>query len=251
LRGGGEGDTLRAVINKTLMKKSFLITASMLASLGLNALAGDLTGTITFKGTPPAEKSFADAMQADQNCVALYAAGKFPTTHFYTVSASGGLADVVVTVKGVPAAAGASPAPAVLDQKGCVYNPSILVVQTGQKVIVKNSDPCVHNIHTVPKENAMQNMVQMPGGPDLEFVFDKPEPFLKFQCDVHPWMFAWVTVVDGPYFALSDKDGKFTIKNVPPGKYTVEFAHRKLGVQTAEVEVKDGGATQDITFEAK
>jgi hypothetical protein len=60
-----------------------------------------------------------------------------------------------------------------------------------------------------------------------------------------------VTVVDSPYYSLSDKDGKFTIKNVPPGKYTVQVSHRKLGTQTAEVEVKDTGASQDFTFEAK
>jgi hypothetical protein len=64
-------------------------------------------------------------------------------------------------------------------------------------------------------------------------------------------MFAWVTIVDSPYFAVSDPDGKFTIKNVPPGKYTVEAAHRKLGSQTQEIEVKDGNATANFTFEAK
>jgi len=233
------------------MKKILFVAASALFSLGISATAGDLTGTVTFKGTPPAEKSFADAMQADPSCSAMYAAGKFPTTQWYVVNAKGELADVVVSIKGAPGGSGAKAAPAVLDQKGCLYTPSILVVQAGQKVVVKNSDPCVHNVHTVPKENEMKNMVQMPGGADLEFVFDKPESFLKFQCDVHPWMFAWVSVVDSPYFALSDKDGKFTIKNVPAGKYTVEFAHRKLGTKTVEVEVKDGGATQDFAFEAK
>ena len=141
--------------------------------------------------------------------------------------------------------------PVVLDQKGCLYVPQILAVQTGQKIIVKNSDPCVHNVHTKPTANAESNQVQMPGGADLTFTFDKPEPFLKFQCDVHPWMFAWVTVVDHPYFAVSGKDGKFTIKNVPPGKYTLEAAHRKLGTQTAEIEVKDDGAAQSFTFEVK
>ena len=176
---------------------------------------------------------------------------RFRRRIFYAVGAGGGLADVVVSIKGLKGPEGAKAAPAVLDQKGCVYVPTILAVQAGQKVIVKNSDPCVHNVHTVPKENEMKNMVQAPGAADLTFVFDKPEPFLKFQCDVHPWMFAWVSVVDGPYFALSDKDGKFTIKNVPAGKYTVEFAHRKLGTKTVEVEVKDGGATQDFAFEAK
>jgi len=93
--------------------------------------------------------------------------------------------------------------------------------------------------------------VQMPGGADLTYTFAKPEPFLKFQCDVHPWMFAWVTVLDSPYFCVSDKDGKFVIKNVPPGKYTVEAAHRKLGAQIQSVEVKDADVTVNFTFEAK
>ena len=233
------------------MKKNLLLAASALLSFGLNSLAGDLTGTVSFKGTAPAEKSFEDKISASSECSPLYAS-KFPTTHFYAVSASGGLADVVVSIKGGAfKSTGAAATPAVIDQKGCLYSPSILVVQTGQKVTVKNSDPCVHNVHTVPKENEMKNLVQMPHGPDLEFVFDKPEPFLKFQCDVHDWMFAWVSVVDSPYFSLSDKDGKFVIKNLPAGKYTVEFAHRKLGTKTVEVEVKDSGATQDFTFEAK
>ena len=229
--------------------KKILLLATTFASTSLLSLAGDLTGTVSFKGAAPAEKDFTDAISADPNCSALYA-GKFPTTHYYSVSASGGLADVVIFIKGAPAAAAKS-TPVVIDQKGCLYTPNILVAQVGQKVIVKNSDPCVHNVHTVPKENEMKNLVQGPGAPDLDFVFDKPEPFLKFQCDVHPWMFAWVSVVDSPYYSLSDKDGKFAIKNVPAGKYKVEFAHRKLGTQTVEVEVKDDGATQDITFAAK
>jgi plastocyanin len=147
---------------------------------------------------------------------------------------------------------GASAAPAELDQKGCLYGPGILAVQTGQKIIVKNSDPCLHNVHSISKAgNQDHNDAQMPGGADLTYTFDKPEMFLKFQCDVHPWMFAWVSVFDSPYFSLSGADGKFVIKNVPPGKYTIEAAHRKLGTQTAEVEVKDSDVTQNFTFEVK
>lgn len=232
------------------MKKSLLLLSLGIFSALQLARAGDITGTITLKGTPPAERELTP-IKDDPNCGPMYP-GALPTTHFYVVSASGGLADVVVTLKGMTATStGASAEPVVLDQKGCLYVPQILAVQTGQKVIVKNSDPCVHNVHTKPTANAEANQVQMPGGADLTFTFDKPEPFLKFQCDVHPWMFAWVTVVDNPYFALSDKDGKFTIKNVPPGKYTLQFAHRKLGTQTADIEVKDSGATQDTTFEVK
>jgi plastocyanin len=232
------------------MKKFILIlTLAGVVTLQLSR-AADLTGTITLKGIAPAEKELSP-IKDDPNCSASYP-GALPTTHFYVVGAGGELGDVIVSLKGVSGkSTGASAASVVMDQKGCLYSPQILAVQTGQKIIVKNSDNCVHNVHTVPKENTSQNMVQMPGGADLTFTFDKPEPFLKFQCDVHPWMFAWVSVFDHPYFAVTGKDGKFTIKDVPPGKYTLEAAHRKLGAQTAEIEVTDSGATQNFTFEIK
>jgi len=232
------------------MKKSLLLLSLGIFSALQLAGAADITGVINLKGTPPAEKELSP-IKDDPYCSTMYP-GALPTTRFYVVSAGGGLADVIVSLKGISGkSTGGSAAPVGIDQKGCLYHPQILAVQTGQKIIVKNSDTCVHNVHTVPKENAPQNLVQMPGGADLNFTFDKPEPFLKFQCDVHPWMFAWVSVFDHPYFAVSGMDGKFTIKNVPPGKYTLEATHRKLGVQTAEIEVKDDGAAQNFTFEIK
>ena len=232
------------------MNKTLFLAALGLTAMLTSAQAGDITGVINLKGTPPPEKELSP-IKDDATCSTLYS-DALPTTHFYVVGANGGLGDVIVYLKDVSGkSTGASAAPVVLDQKGCVYTPTILAVQTGQKVIVKNSDPCVHNVHTKPVNNPEMNQVQMPGGADLTFTFDKPENFLKFQCDVHPWMFAWVTVVDSPYYAVTDKDGKFTIKNVPPGKYTLEAAHRKLGTQDASITVSDGATAQNFTFEVK
>jgi len=232
------------------MKKSLLLLSLGIFTAFQLVRAGDITGTITLKGTPPAEKELSP-IKDDPNCSAMYP-GALPKTKFYVVGSGGELADVIVYLKGVPSAStGASAAPVVMDQKGCLYTPQILAVQTGQKIVVKNSDPCVHNVHTKPTANDEANQVQMPGGADLTFTFAKPEPFVKFQCDVHPWMFAWVSVFDHPYFAVSGADGKFTIKNVPPGKYTLEAAHRKLGTQSAEIEVKADGTSQNFTFEVK
>ena len=177
-----------------------------------------------------------------------------PTTHFYVVGPKGEFADVVVSLKGVTGkSTGASAAPAVLDQKGCVYTPQNLAIQTGQKLLVKNSDMCIHNVDFTPTVagNEPHNDVQMPGAADLTYTFAKPEMFIMFKCDVHPWMRAWVSVFDSPYFAVSDKDGKFVIKNVPPGKYTVEASHRKLGAQTQDVEVADKDVTVNFTFAVK
>jgi plastocyanin len=216
----------------------------------LPASAADITGVLTLKGTPPTENEITP-LEEDPTCGSLHT--DKPTTHFYVVSPKGEVADVVVSLNITGKSAGVDVKPAVLDQKGCLYVPTILAVQTGQKIIVKNSDPCIHNVHTNPKtDNVAHNDAQMAGGADLTYTFDKPEEFMKFQCDVHPWMFAWVTVVDSPYFAVSDKDGKFTIKNVPPGKYTLTAEHRKLGKQTVDVEVKDVNVTVSFpAFEVK
>jgi plastocyanin len=230
---------------------SILVFMSSLALLPV-ARAADIIGVITLNGTPPAEKEITPVMD-NPDCAAMYN-GKTPTTHFYVVGSKGEFADVVVSLKGVTGQSTGATAPAaVMDQKGCMYTPSILAVQTGQKIIVKNSDTCIHNIHCTPAVagNDEHNDVQMPGAPDLTYTFPKPEMFLRFKCDVHPWMFAWVSVFDSPYFCVSDKDGKFIIKNVPPGKYTVEANHRKLGAQTQDVEVKDADVTVNFTFEVK
>ena len=232
--------------------KTFLLVL-LIAALAVapGARAADIIGTVTLNGTPPPEVPYTPLMN-DPTCGAMYTTT--PTTHFYVVGPNHELADVIVSLKGVTGkSTGASQPPVVLDQKGCLYQPQILAMQTGQKLMVKNSDSCIHNVHCVPagSGNPESNQVQMPGGPDLTYVFPKPELFMKFKCDVHPWMFAWVTVIDSPYYCLSDKDGKFIIKNVPPGKYTVEADHRKLGTLTEDVEVKDSNVTVDFAFDVK
>jgi len=233
------------------MKKFSLILIIMALMGAFAARATDIIGTITLNGTPPAEVPYTPLMN-DSTCGAMYKT--VPTTHFYAVGPNHELADVIVSLKGVTGkSTGASQPPVTLDQKGCLYVPQILAIQTGQKLVVKNSDSCIHNVHCVPvvTGNPESNQVQMPGGPDLDYTFSKPELFMKFKCDVHPWMFAWVSVFDSPYYCVSDKDGKFIIKNVPPGKYTVEADHRKLGTATRDVEVKDGDVTVNFTLDVK
>jgi plastocyanin len=233
------------------VKRAVSLLAIGLFSAGQIACGTDIIGVITLKGTPPPEKEITPLME-NPDCAKMHATT--PTTYFYVVGAKGELADVVVSLKGVTGkSTGASAPAAELDQKGCLYTPTILAIQTGQKLVVKNSDPCVHNVHATPAGpgNPETNQEQAPGAADLTYTFTQPEMFLRFKCDVHPWMFAWVSVFDSPYFCVSDKDGKFVIKNVPPGKYTVEAAHRKLGTQTQDVEVKDSDVNANFVFAVK
>src|SRR3974390_3051000 len=156
---------------KTLIMIKTTVVLSLVAITAVSvAKAGYVTGTITLKGTPPKEKDITP-LKEDATCGKLHT--DMPTTHFYVVGPKGELADVVISVQGISGkSTGASAPAAVLDQKGCEYIPSIFAVQTGQKVIVKNSDPVLHNVHDVPAEgggNKEFNQAQEPNGPDLTF----------------------------------------------------------------------------------
>lgn len=233
------------------LNRHFLAAAALLAGLPMVS-AGDIEGKMTLKGTPPPEKE----LPMDANCGKMHAGKPAPKTRFYVVGEGGGLADVFVYVKsGLDGKTFPAPDKAqVLDQVGCEYTPYILGLQTGQKLVVKNSDPVLHNVHPTPTSagNKESNLAQLPKGKDLEFTFPSEEILLRFKCDVHPWMFAYVGVLKHPFWAVSDKDGSFKIKDLPPGKYTIEAYHRKGGKQTAEVTVEATGAQKaDFTFEVK
>ena len=234
------------------LNRSFALVVGFTAALQF-ATAGNITGKVTLKGTPKPELEITQ-VKDDVNCGKLHT--EAVKTRFFVVGAGGELADTVVMLKGITGkSTGAAAAPLQIDQKGCEYLPYVAVAQTGQKIAVKNSDPAMHNVHPSPVAtgNKEENKAQFADAAALTFDFPTAENFLKFKCDVHPWMFAWVTVVDHPYFALSGQDGSFTIKDVPPGKYTLVALHRKAALTGVEqaIEVTADGAKADFTLEVK
>lgn len=227
-----------------------LITALVVADIPASR-AAEIVGTVTLKGTPPPEVPYTPLIQ-NPSFKGMYT--NTPTTHFYVVGPNHGLGDVIVYLKNVNKSTGPSQSPAVLDQKGGLYHPQIMAIQTGQKLLVKNSDNCIHNVDVQPtvSGNPASNQMQPTGSEPLTYTFAKPEMFITFRCDIHPWMFAFVSVMSNPYYDISTKQGKFVIKNVPPGTYTLAAAHRKLGTQTKQVVVKDGKPTTvNFTFKTK
>ncbi|HWG45349.1 MAG TPA: hypothetical protein VN688_21480 [Gemmataceae bacterium] len=212
---------------------------------------GTIGGRVTLEGTPPKEQIL--PITTDASCTASCKkhGTELPRYTRTYVTKDGGLGDVLVTLIDIPP----QPIPEgtaalTIDQRGCEYHPYVAACQVGQTVHVTNEDPLTHNIHTLPKVsgNKEVNKSQAEGSKPLEFVYDKPEEFLQFKCDVHPWMFSYVSVINHPFFAVTSEDGHFEIKGLPDGKYKVKFKHRKAGEQVKEVEVKDGKATVDVVL---
>ena len=138
-----------------------------------------------------------------------------------------------------------------LDQKGCRYHPHVLGIMAGQTLKVINSDDTTHNIHPTPKDNREWNESQPPKAPAIEKTFAREEIMLPVKCNQHPWMKMYINVVKSPFFAVTDKDGKFTLKVLPPGTYTVAVVQEKLGEQTQKITVgPKESKTADFTYKA-
>jgi plastocyanin len=213
------------------------------------ATAGDVKGVVTLDGVAP--KNEAIKMNADPVC--MREAKGTQTQETYMVGSDGkSLANVFVYVKdGLGNYVFDTPTEtAKIDQKECRYHPHVFGMRVGQPLEIVNSDPTLHNIHAMPKTNSEFNNGQPIQGMKMTHTFDKKEVMVPFKCDVHGWMNAYVGVLDHPYYAVSDANGKFELKTLPPGTYTIEAWHEKLGTQTASVTLGPK-ESKDVTFTFK
>ncbi len=206
-----------------------------------------ITGKVAFTGTAPAKEQI--KMDADAYCKGAHAAPVY--TQDVVVNPNGTLQWVLVYVK--EGSTGNYPPPATpvtLDQKGCQYHPHTFGIQAGQPLKIVNSDGTLHNIHALPKINAEFNIGQPFQKMETLKKFDKAEMPVRFKCDVHKWMGAYCGVFNHPFFATTNEQGTFEIKNLPPGNYVIEAWQEKYGAQTQNVTVA-GSETKTIDFSFK
>jgi plastocyanin len=208
------------------------------------ATAGSLTGSVKFTGPVPAPAD----IRLSKDCVAN--AGPNPQSDAVLVSGDGGLKNAFVYVKdGLDKSYtfDTPTTPVELAQTGCIYTPRVLGVQVGQAIDVVNNDDTLHNVHAMPMVNQEYNKSQPKQYSHMLHTFTAPEVMVRFMCNVHQWMASYVGVVAHPYFAVSDAGGAFTIRDLPPGTYTIEAWHEKFGRQTTQITVGDKQA-QTVAF---
>jgi plastocyanin len=206
------------------------------------ATAATVSGVVKFDGTAP--KPAKIDMSQDTACQGSNTAENL-------VVSGGNLENVFVYVKeGLGNRTFPTPSePVTLTQVGCKYKPHVLGVMAGQTIKIINGDPTTHNIHPTPKDNREWNESQAPQAPALEKNFAREEILLPVKCNQHPWMRMYVNVVKSPFYAVTGADGKYEIKGLPPGDYTIAFVHEKLGEQEQKVTLapKDS-KTLDASF---
>lgn len=119
--------------------------------------------------------------------------------------------------------------PVVLDNLNCRFAPHVVFVQTGQELVIKNSDPIGHNSNVATLKNPASNTL-IPAGGETKVTFRSDEAVpAAVTCNIHPWMKGWVVVRDNPYAAVTGEDGSFTIEKLPAGEVELQFWHEKAG----------------------
>jgi plastocyanin len=208
--------------------------------LSSTAWSESITGTVSFKGTPPERKAL--NRESDPVCA------KTPKLAEDVVVENGKLKDVLVRIKVGTASVAAKTAPetpAVITQSECMYSPRVVGVVAGQKLEIRNGDPTFHNVRGTLGSQILWNLAHLSGGaPHVRSDLGKAGEVVALHCDVHPWMAAWAVVSDNPYFAVTGADGTFKIDGLPPGTYTLEAWHPTLGLKSTKVKVKKAKAAK-------
>jgi hypothetical protein len=216
---------------------------------GPNVALGTATikGTVTFEGPLPAPAPI--DMNSDSACASMQKTPVYPED---VVVNGRKLQNVFVYVKhGLENQSFAPPAePAVLSQEGCRYTPHVLGMMVNQKLRIVNGDETLHNVHCQADKNGSFNLGQPLKGMEAVRTFPTAEVMIHFKCDVHKWMSAYIGVLPHPYFGVTGEDGTFALKDLPPGEYTIEAWHEKLGTQNMTVRVSDK-ETKEISFSFK
>ncbi|MEX0700622.1 MAG: carboxypeptidase regulatory-like domain-containing protein [Planctomycetales bacterium] len=232
------------------------ILFSLLALLALPASAaeyGDVSGQFVFEGEIPEREVLIQKGDAGAKDAAVCAADAIPSDALLVDPETKGIRNVFVYLLRAsdvhPDLRKSAKEEVVFDQKGCRFIPHALFVRTDQKVRVLSDDPVPHNTHTFPLRNQAVNFLLQPNervGSPVSVALPELLP-VQVKCDIHTWMSAYWLVLDHPYAAITDEQGKFAIEKLPAGTHKLRVWHEKVGYVDREYEVTvEAGNTTEL-----
>ena len=230
-----------------LMTKGGMVAFFLGCAWSFQVQGATLKGKVSFDGSLP--KSYKSEIKATDDCVAL---GHTPVNESFLLGEDDkSLMNVVVSIVSESLAPSEAPQErVVIDQDGCVYKPRVVALQTGQKLVIKNTDGIMHNVNGKTKNNPKFNESMTKTSGDIEKIFENKEedPF-RVSCNVHPWMRGWVAVFDHDKFDVTAEDGMFEIKGLEPGEYQVKFWHERFLPQVKTVTITGEETMLDMAFD--
>jgi hypothetical protein len=210
---------------------------------------GTIEGTIKLAGPAPTIAPIVVTKNQD------YCGESIPNP-VYVVGKDGGVQNVEVYLKDITKgkALPTEPVAISLVNTHCMFKPRVQAATVGQQITISSEDPVLHNTH--PQNAETNATIYNIALPYKGFSVTKPLPatpqLIKVKCDAHEWMHAWIWEFDHPYFATTGDDGKFTIKDVPPGTYTLVAWQEAAGEKSMPVTVAAGKTvTADIQLAPK
>lgn len=233
---------------KSLVLLSILGVASLAASTKAPAEpkadeTGSIRGTVAFMGERPEPRPELKMGEKEKvGCV--HDNGLDQTDRTLLIDDKGHVANVVLMVEIDGMEPEAPTEPVILDQKGCRFEPHVLVVPVGTTLRYDNSDETNHNIHTFAKKNKAVNQ-NVAAGTNFQQKVDKAE-VIDIKCDIHPWMKGYIFITDASKWALSAPDGSFELQGLPPGEYKVSYWHEELGKGKSEKVTVTAGAAAEL-----
>ena len=209
-----------------------LCLAAWYVMAGGTAWGGTIKGTVRFTGAAFEQKKV--PVTVDHSVC-----GKEKDAGDIVLSPEKGIRNVVVSLQAPPPGAQRPVSlPMVqLDQEQCVFAPRVVLVPASGTLEFLNTDRLLHNLHSDSKANPTFNRTQ-PRGRTIPIVLKEPE-IIRVDCDLHPWMRAWVVVAEHPFYSITNAQGEFTLDNVPPGAYTLQLWQESLGAMTKDVTVRE------------
>ena len=224
-------------------------TFTLLFLSAVTAIGADISGVIKLDGPQPKRPP----LQLTPESRKLYEGKPYPRDEVELVSAKGEIKNVFVYIrKGLPTGKTytAPKKAALLDQQRSMFRPRIQGLFVGQDFAMRNSDPIIHNVRSLSQENRPFNIAQPAGTPDRLKRFSDQEGPIELRCDYHRWMRAFIFVMEHPFFGVTDAQGRFSIKNLPPGEYVLATWHESLGENKQTIQIGNS-ALKNVNFTYK